>query len=823
MEGAGLQSSPSDKTVKDSCKYLTVCLGQTLACHTDIQNYLCERRPELEEAINDKDCDVFLAFCHIDPQLKESIETFLGNLPGSKPVALVVLHQTAENIASDFSVDLSRRNMVKVVYLLQENEELQQYSHNKTSLNEVADWLISEVRREKSRKHPDPCTTVKLFKQPLQKYLIIRPGKTLRCYESIMESLQKQRPELQEVFTAEECDVILVFCRIDTQGGSDIHKTMNLLARLPDSKPVALVVLHQTSDPEHVVPDRSGLFTREVMLEVDFLFHENEELLPCTKNESSMNKVEHWLISGMKKKKPAIKNADPCTTVKMVKQPLHKYLIIRPGKTLKCHENIMQSLQKQRPELQEVLIAEECDVILAFCHIIPQGGNDIEITMNLLASLPDSKPVVLVVLHQTYDPAHITDISGTVTRGNMVKVHFLFHENEELLQCPQNESSLRKIAQQLIPKGSMTPDNTAVSKEISTQYRPQMKNISVKMKVFCRVTGNTLGSHKQFVGTLCSRRAGIQEVSTVEECNIILCFCPVVSQAGTDIEAALQKLDDIPVTKDVVLVVLHHTFDPEFTVPDSSRSVSRENTLTVDCLFYEDRGILHCRQNEEAFRTVFKLMDTKASTKTSEESFTKTLPNKCAEVFKEIKEKWNEVTFARPNFFTSSEAVKLPSLLQIKNKIKVFSFVTGKTLDSHKEFVKTLCNRRAGLREVFTVEECDVILCFCPVVSRAGTDIEAALQKLNNVTQGSHPVVLVVLHHMFDAESIVPDSSKSVARTSTLAVDCLFFEDRGILSCSKNEEAYRRVLAWIESQDDTQLKRFKNDSYREEGGACGQM
>uniref|UniRef100_A0A8B9K3C3 Uncharacterized protein n=1 Tax=Astyanax mexicanus TaxID=7994 RepID=A0A8B9K3C3_ASTMX len=133
------------------------------------------------------------------------------------------------------------------------------------------------------------------------------------------------------------------------------------------------------------------------------------------------------------------------------------------------------------------------------------------------------------------------------------------------------------------------------------------------VKVFSFVTGNTLGSHKQFVGTLCSRRAGIQEVSTVEECDVILCFCPVVSKAGINIEAALQKLNDFPVTKDVVLVVLHHTFDPECTVPDSSRSVSRENTLTVDCLFHEDRGILHCSQNEEAFRTVLKLIDTKVS------------------------------------------------------------------------------------------------------------------------------------------------------------------------------------------------------------------
>uniref|UniRef100_A0A8B9GRC8 Uncharacterized protein n=1 Tax=Astyanax mexicanus TaxID=7994 RepID=A0A8B9GRC8_ASTMX len=85
----------------------------------------------------------------------------------------------------------------------------------------------------------------------------------------------------------------------------------------------------------------------------------------------------------------------------------------------------------------------------------------------------------------------------------------------------------------------------------------------------------------------------------VKNCNVILVFCPVVSRSGTNIEAALKKLQTLSALL-YLLVVLHHTLNPEILVPDSSRSVNRENTLTVDCLFEQDRGLLQCQKNQEA-------------------------------------------------------------------------------------------------------------------------------------------------------------------------------------------------------------------------------
>ncbi|XP_055779531.1 uncharacterized protein LOC129855658 isoform X1 [Salvelinus fontinalis] len=118
---------------------------------------------------------------------------------------------------------------------------------------------------------------------------------------------------------------------------------------------------------------------------------------------------------------------------------------------------------------------------------------------------------------------------------------------------------------------------------------------------FTVVSGNTLDSHKDFLKQL-TMQQDFTEVMTPEKSDVIITFCPIVSRAGTDIEAAMQK---IPTAKRVVLVVLHHTFNPDYTVPDSSRLVTRDDILTVDCLFHENQGLLDCPRNKEAVGTIW--------------------------------------------------------------------------------------------------------------------------------------------------------------------------------------------------------------------------
>ena len=58
------------------------------------------------------------------------------------------------------------------------------------------------------------------------------------------------------------------------------------------------------------------------------------------------------------------------------------------------------------------------------------------------------------------------------------------------------------------------------------------------VKIHLLVCGNTMGVHNDLV-----RRVGVPTLEVgVEECQIILVFCPVWSRAGTDIDAALSKV-----------------------------------------------------------------------------------------------------------------------------------------------------------------------------------------------------------------------------------------------------------------------------------------
>ncbi|XP_066511187.1 uncharacterized protein [Hoplias malabaricus] len=105
------------------------------------------------------------------------------------------------------------------------------------------------------------------------------------------------------------------------------------------------------------------------------------------------------------------------------------------------------------------------------------------------------------------------------------------------------------------------------------------------------VLGKTFDSHKEFM-----KRLGIRCKHEAKK-DVIFAFVPIVSRAGTDIEAALQK---IPGSRPVILVVLHHTFDPYFTAPESRCSINRSEIFTVDCLYHEERGLLQCPRNDKA-------------------------------------------------------------------------------------------------------------------------------------------------------------------------------------------------------------------------------
>ncbi|XP_053473288.1 uncharacterized protein LOC128603095 isoform X3 [Ictalurus furcatus] len=122
------------------------------------------------------------------------------------------------------------------------------------------------------------------------------------------------------------------------------------------------------------------------------------------------------------------------------------------------------------------------------------------------------------------------------------------------------------------------------------------------IRFFVMVLGNTVNSHKTLMERLTISQK-LREVNSVNDSDVIIAFVPIVSRAGTDIGAAMAK---IPQGKPVVLVVLHHTYDPDYIAPDSRLCVNTDRVFAVDCLYHEDQGLLNCLRNDDAIRAVKK-------------------------------------------------------------------------------------------------------------------------------------------------------------------------------------------------------------------------
>lgn len=122
------------------------------------------------------------------------------------------------------------------------------------------------------------------------------------------------------------------------------------------------------------------------------------------------------------------------------------------------------------------------------------------------------------------------------------------------------------------------------------------------------------------------------------------------------------------------------------------------------------------------------------------------------------------------------------------NLKKFYTLLKGETLGCHREINQWLIS--SGRTEVWTSEECDFVMVYLPIVSRLGSDIQAALEGINT----DKPVILVVLHHTFNPDYVVPDSSRHMTRNVLLTVNCLFHETKGLLKCDNNKRAAADIL-----------------------------
>lgn len=130
---------------------------------------------------------------------------------------------------------------------------------------------------------------------------------------------------------------------------------------------------------------------------------------------------------------------------------------------------------------------------------------------------------------------------------------------------------------------------------------------------------------------------------------------------------------------------------------------------------------------------------------------------------------------------------------QIKTTVRYKMVVSGNTLERHLDVmrqIKSDLSDSLTLQETRYDEDSNVIIVFCPVVSRAGTDVERSLQEVSDVK----PVILVLMHHSRNVQTSA--KVKSPNHDVVLVVNVYFHETSpGLLKCRENDEANVSIQA----------------------------
>ncbi|MED6240634.1 hypothetical protein ATANTOWER_024714 [Ataeniobius toweri] len=128
------------------------------------------------------------------------------------------------------------------------------------------------------------------------------------------------------------------------------------------------------------------------------------------------------------------------------------------------------------------------------------------------------------------------------------------------------------------------------------------------------------------------------------------------------------------------------------------------------------------------------------------------------------------------------EAISQKSQVTVKYKM----VVSGKTFDAHLQILEQLKSSAQHLNLVESNDDCQIVFVFCPIVSRIGTDVEAAMKMVI----GYEPVILVLMHHAHEAKH-VPTMATWYCTPNILQHFNVFYHERmrGLITCKENDVA----------------------------------
>uniref|UniRef100_A0A1A8H2C7 Si:ch211-245h14.1 n=1 Tax=Nothobranchius korthausae TaxID=1143690 RepID=A0A1A8H2C7_9TELE len=139
----------------------------------------------------------------------------------------------------------------------------------------------------------------------------------------------------------------------------------------------------------------------------------------------------------------------------------------------------------------------------------------------------------------------------------------------------------------------------------SSYSHSQKPPVTVKYKTV--VSGKTFNANGQILDQIRSSAPElnlieVEATACVDDSQITLVFCPIVSRVGTDVEAAMKT---VPGDKPVVLLLMHHVHEVKY-VPSMRTWPDYHNIVLHVNVFYHEKvpGLIVCQKNVEAIAAV---------------------------------------------------------------------------------------------------------------------------------------------------------------------------------------------------------------------------
>ncbi|XP_076730615.1 interferon-induced very large GTPase 1-like isoform X1 [Maylandia zebra] len=208
----------------------------------------------------------------------------------------------------------------------------------------------------------------------------------------------------------------------------------------------------------------------------------------------------------------------------------------------------------------------------------------------------------------------LKESTKAVTAGQEKKQEILKnlrHATPESQQYVEGLLKQKSVSQkELLMVCSLFMDELGQSCEANKRRSSSSRSwIRCTAKVCTVVTGETFRAHASILEQVNSASLEVQ-ITSPQDCDIIMVFCPITARIGSDVAAALSREEVSSSEKPAILVLMHHTRNVQYSTGGRNWAENYPTVkLEVHVFFHDSQhGLLKCKRNEQAVKDIQKAL-----------------------------------------------------------------------------------------------------------------------------------------------------------------------------------------------------------------------